>query len=292
MPRSPQDKPVSKPDLVTRVIQVTPQEAEKWLKLNHNNRSLRELDVARYKKAMDEGRWAPDTGEAIKFDRKGHLVDGQHRLTALARCDKPQWFTVVYGVSEFATLYHDTGRKRTNGDQLHRLGYKNSVALAAAAKLVVSFVEGKPLAKGFHMEAPLVIRTVEKLPGLSESLDVWGGKQGLGSNIGRGAVPAAFHYLFSKVDPQKADSFFLGLSSGVGLTPGCPVLGLRERLTQIRTSHKTVLTDRVKYFLTIRAWNYYCEGKAIKRLQSPRSDSQGLPPIKGNPLMEVKALLA
>lgn len=72
------------------LVEVTPQMAQEWLATNaKNNRDLSKVTVKRYANDMVKGQWMV-TGEAIKFDRTGRLIDGQHRLQALIESKVPR----------------------------------------------------------------------------------------------------------------------------------------------------------------------------------------------------------
>ena len=73
------------------VISVTPTLAAAWLALNNNNRRAADRVVARYRADMLEGRWE-FAGDPIRFDAQGNLIDGQHRLLALAGCPEGTQF--------------------------------------------------------------------------------------------------------------------------------------------------------------------------------------------------------
>lgn len=98
------------------VVIVTPALAREWLELrNTNNRSKKQHWVSALAEAMREGRWIYD-GTPIKFDRRGVLSDGQHRLSAVALSGVSCTFDVVFGLDPEARIVHDTGITRSPSD--------------------------------------------------------------------------------------------------------------------------------------------------------------------------------
>ncbi|SDT84116.1 hypothetical protein SAMN04488548_10623 [Gordonia westfalica] len=67
-------------------IFVDPAMARRVLAKNTHNRPIKESQVVRLMAEMTSGRWKYN-GEAIKWSIDDVLLDGQHRLTALARMD-------------------------------------------------------------------------------------------------------------------------------------------------------------------------------------------------------------
>lgn len=61
-----------------KIVEVSPELASEWLKGNDFNRKLSPTITSRYADEMKNNRWA-FTGDSIKFDSDGTLLDGQHR---------------------------------------------------------------------------------------------------------------------------------------------------------------------------------------------------------------------
>lgn len=80
-----------------------------------NYRKLSPEVVTKYASAMESGNF-PFTGDTIKFDWNGNLMDGQHRLSAIAKVGIPQKMIVVRGLDPKIAVYLDGGRKRSIQD--------------------------------------------------------------------------------------------------------------------------------------------------------------------------------
>lgn len=65
-------------------VKVTPAMARKWLENNGSNRRLRETFVVYIMDEIKQGKWML-THQGIALSTNGKILDGQHRLTAIAR---------------------------------------------------------------------------------------------------------------------------------------------------------------------------------------------------------------
>ncbi|WP_257264502.1 ParB/RepB/Spo0J family partition protein [Endozoicomonas sp. ONNA2] len=109
---------VTHSDQSTRLL-MTPEMAENILEeRNGRNRKISKELVRRISRDIKNDRWIFN-GQPIIFDDEGHLIDGQHRLTAIARSGKAVETLVVSGIEDkkaFHTIDH--GKPRTFGCNL------------------------------------------------------------------------------------------------------------------------------------------------------------------------------
>ncbi len=63
---------------------VTPEMARQWLSDNAHNRKINPNRVAELCQKIQEGFWR-EKGPAIEVTETGHLLNGQHRLTAIVQ---------------------------------------------------------------------------------------------------------------------------------------------------------------------------------------------------------------
>jgi hypothetical protein len=94
---------------------ITPAVAAEYLDQNTDNRHLRSRAVDMYTRNMLAGEWKV-TGETIKFDRNGRLIDGQHRLAAIIRAEKQQPCLVVRGLEPEVQGVIDTNLHRIDAE--------------------------------------------------------------------------------------------------------------------------------------------------------------------------------
>jgi hypothetical protein len=83
-----------------RKEKITPKKAAEYLKRKLPNRRTRPSLVVKYATDMKAGRWML-THEGIAFDKRGRLIDGQHRLEAI----------IVAGVSIEMYVFSDLNRQ-------------------------------------------------------------------------------------------------------------------------------------------------------------------------------------
>jgi hypothetical protein len=115
------DKPVHRMDASCRFENITPPIASEYLKKNNCNRSLRKSTIVRYARDMASDNW-DTTHQGIAFDRKGNLMDGQHRLHAIILSGVTVRMHVTRGVDPRANNGVDQGINRSTIDILHYQG--------------------------------------------------------------------------------------------------------------------------------------------------------------------------
>ena len=92
------------------VEKVTPVIARQWLELSiDNNRNILQSNLKKIAHDMATGKWREGTGEAIKFNKDGKMMDGQHRLRALINTNKTFDFLVVREIANDNINAIDTG---------------------------------------------------------------------------------------------------------------------------------------------------------------------------------------
>lgn len=124
--------------LDAQYMTVSPEKAKEWLQRNEQNRNIRPDRVDRYAKLMRSGDQWMASPDAIAFDYNGRLVNGQHRLKALAQAGVEQTMLVAWNLHPDASMIADVGIKRTAADALVIGGYTkgSSQEMAAILRLV------------------------------------------------------------------------------------------------------------------------------------------------------------
>ena len=97
-------------------VVVTPQLARQLLSNMAGNRRLSQESVNAYANDIIQDNWDEKTGAAISIDEDGKLVDGQHRLHAVIKANKPIKTWVC--ISTKPNSIYDFNRRRSNRDQL------------------------------------------------------------------------------------------------------------------------------------------------------------------------------
>lgn len=250
------------------VVDVTPETAERWLELNIKNRRLRPAKVEQYTRDMrKEGGWR-FTGEAIKFNDQGHLVDGQNRLTALVEADTTLPFLVVTGLEETAQEVMDSGVSRTAGDALTFLGYSYPNEIAAAVRVHYMWTRMVYRTCMTNPSGDLmptnteIVQHLEEHPGLaSASVRVKPITRQL--HLSLGAVASAY-YEFTKIDPDAAEDFVSRIATMQLNGRGDPIAALVKRAGDMAMRREFV-RPATALFLVIRTWNAYRSGEHLEK---------------------------
>jgi hypothetical protein len=110
---------------------ITPEIAAKLLEKNiSNNRNIKASVVDKYYQDMSSGNWK--LSDALKFDTKGNLIDGQHRLHAIIKFNRPVDFLVLKNYDTESAQYLDIGAKRTVKDIADLQGKKDFTVLTGS----------------------------------------------------------------------------------------------------------------------------------------------------------------
>ena len=280
--------------MYTKHTVVTPEEARLWLDTKRSkNRPISENAVAKYTQEMLAGRFV-DNAKGLVFGVSGNLLDGQHRLSACVRANKPFPTTITWGVPDeyFDTI--DDCNSRSLADVMHIKGETSSILLAAGVRFLWEYatgqIEHKDLRKGRIATKPLLEATLDKHRKITTSVKFY---SMLKARPGGLMIPAGMsiglHYLFSLVDEKKADDFFSRLQSGLELKDDDPVYILRARLIAGQKEASTKLTRSAMYYYTVTSWNAYVSGTYMKRLVFNADTPQ--PEIENVPKKMMKDLL-
>lgn len=118
-------------------VRVTPELAGKWLRERNGNIGQRKLSpfvVENYSRIINAGLWDNDVHQGIAFGTDGQILDGQHRLAAIARCGKAVDVLVFTGLNSRSMAVIDTGKTRTSADGLKSLGMEMSTKEASICR--------------------------------------------------------------------------------------------------------------------------------------------------------------
>lgn len=247
----------SKTEPTVELVTITPELADEWLSKNTHNRTLRDAHVQTLIGVIERGEWMVN-GDAIRFDNKGTLLDGQHRLWAIFLSGQTVQSFVAHGVEPAAQATIDRGAQRRLSDVLKLNGYKSATTLASVInfkwKLDTNNVRGNALPT-----ITQAITLLEKNPDLVESAHWAAGPfhKRLAGSVG---VMGALHHECYQRDPDAAEVFFDHLVTGLDLTKGSPIYALRRSIETTR--HPAIMLAA----LTIKAWNAYLRGQDVSLL--------------------------
>lgn len=247
--------------------EVTPEIAAEWLNDNVHNRRYSRSRSSTAANDMANGDWQ-QTGETIKFDVYGHLLDGQHRLEGIVDSGVTVEVLVVRGLQPESQEVMDSGARRSSGDALGLEGYKHGDALASVARRVIQWNQGvrerQFRLSRYSASTSQVLSFVKDNPHVVDVVE-W-------ANAAKGvpmaqSVRGLLWWLFDQNDSAAAKEFFARLNDGVGLEEHNPILTLREKLTTERSKPGKRLNETAYLSMTIRAWNAWRDGRPLMRIQ-------------------------
>jgi len=264
---------------------VTPQKAQKWLSASGKNRKISNPKIKEYANSMRAGKWVLN-GEGILFDMNGKLIDGQHRLSAIALSGITIPMLIIRGIDDpraFETI--DTGKKRSVSDVVGMEGIKNASLVSAIAKRLVAWnkFDDKStftlnsdnftriadyeildyIKDNNHKIQPLLVDMLGSLP------------------FKRCGAPSALIVsliICNEVDEVTTMLFVDGLKTGANLSENSPIRALRERLID-PPERRGVFWETEIMAITIKAWSKFLHGKQLKTLRwsNDRADGEKFP---------------
>lgn len=259
------------------VIDVTPEQAKKWLANNTQNRALNRKRVAALATEMREGRWKL-THQGIAFGPTGVLLDGQHRLAAIVASGVAVKMLVTTGLDDVFSCI-DTGVIRTAAQMQSRDGRKSATHVVKGVRDCLSWDHS-----GFEMSSdrwdnPAVLRACDIV---GDRIERHVKRATRLHALGSVGFFAAFSLVTAIGIPDKSQPFFAALEDGAGLAADDPRLVLRNRLLDPVLSRTHGCREWVRKVLMIRAWNAFAEDRRLTKLIAPREyRNEGWPGVIG-----------
>ena len=263
-------------------VLVTPEVAGTVL---HNKpgwqRKISELSVERYATDMANGQFRFN-GATVCFDDADHLIDGQHRLHAIAQTGESMIMLFVFGLRSQAIGAIDTGRKRRFADWLAMNGHKEQNAIVSGMVVRLWHWERGNYTK---KNQPRINRAqfTNAVPSTAQLADTWQAIRDLGIDWTQGAQRGwqayaatktspgiwGFAYImFSQIDLDQREKFFTELIHGVKDNGSIdhPINLLRTTL--LRRSDEN-LDDVIQLHFIFTVWNALQEGRTLGGLRKP-----------------------
>ena len=124
------------PEKVLRGVTITPTIAQEAVALdNVHNRLVRASTIRRYAAAMTDGNWNARLPQILLLNGDGAVVDGGHRLAAIASLDGQASQGIAFDVYLIETaIGQDEGLRRTLGDFLYMDGVPSAQLAAQVAR--------------------------------------------------------------------------------------------------------------------------------------------------------------
>ena len=230
------------------VVPVTPDLARQWLSQNRFNRAQRPDLVADYVRQIREGRWQR-THQGIAFSEKGTLLDGQHRLFAIA--ESGMTVPVLVFVNEPLENHQavDGGKRRTALDVV-RLEIRSNSIKAKHVSTVKAMYAGCYCKSQNHLSSQEIVELLRRhFRAVDWTVEMLGKHTDIGTPTVMGVIARAHH----SVPTERLLEFCCLLLSGEGDHPSTPLVrDLREFIGKQRDRQedtRRAVYRRVQYVL-------------------------------------------
>lgn len=238
-------------DVSGQLMQISPEMASELLKRRLPNRPVSKARIRVMITDMREGRWVFN-GEPIILSEDLALIDGQHRLMAVAEAGVtvPMMVIVGIGTSADVLMSIDQGQRKTAGDLLHMVGLTQARELASAARWLFRFERQCMRDKAMTLRSADVPAFVEAHPALQGALP-WGR---LVRDLLPQSIASMLYFVMAQKDAALSKRFFDALAHGDALKRDHPAHGTREKLLRDKSpkNHAGVLARGA---LCVLAWN-------------------------------------
>lgn len=274
-------------EIISKVVTITPELAEEWLKRNTHNRPVHKVHLARLIKTMLDGKWKLN-GQNIIFDKDDVLIDGQHRLMASVASGVTIRSSVCWGVDRDAFATIDTGDGRTHADTLAVERVPNYARVSGVITSLEEIRTNNPHKKYTNCA---ILDLYNSNP---NTYYIYGAiANNLRQKVKSFPIKPVFvcavwmHLVEDLGYPQEiADKFFYQLVSYN--TASIPVVdALRVKFLGMIGDKVSAPLQSYKVNLLYKAWNYYVTGKGdTKRFgyDPDKEDNIELLPYTSNPL--------
>lgn len=271
-------------EVYARRERVTPTRAMALLESRENvsleNRKVDEQWVKRYAEDMRQGRWMV-TGDSIKVNPDGNLIDGQHRLWAVVETGIAIDTFVVYNVPDETLDRIDRGRSRTTAQHLQMHGYRDVHVLASAITYCMAWEElgrfniGGSRHRQLTAQPEKYVAFLAEHPELPELIHRVGSRK-FTTFAGSRSLYVALWHLFREVDEEDAERFMGALVTGAGLESGNPILALRNRLQALRLQGHGAGEPGFVGGLVVKAWGAWRKGRKLQNIRLSAQEAESL----------------
>lgn len=215
---------------------ITPERAAALLTSNTENRHVRPGIVRAYARDMAVGRWVV-TGAPIVLNGR-RVLDGQHRLLACIEAGVPFETAVMYDADESIHFAIDKGMKRTIGDELRWAGETDALNLGAALSLLWAYDHGVLLDARARPSSRELLELLGASPQLRDSIN-YARRLFTSIRVPR-STGSVIHFLIDREHgTDVANEFADLLADGGGLTPGDPLLTLRQYAINVASTRNS-----------------------------------------------------
>ncbi len=255
-------------EIEMELVEIDGQTAKDWLAVTAPNRPLSEGTVAERMRSFLDGKWKFN-GAPIRFNTKGQLIDGRHRLTGYLAAlqvnpNLPPFLSlVVYGIDDDAMSTIDTGRVRTVRDHLNIQGNISTHVLGAILRKLAYFAYEQTDKVKLTIDETMGI--LERHPKVINSV-----RRCQPIEIVPRSTLGAIHYIgaYYQEELEAANDFLNVFRTGKPGYEGCPAHRVREHFIKLRTDKKMMI-DQERAKILVWAWNCFKEQKPVYQIRVP-----------------------
>ena len=259
-------------NLSVDLVHITPQVAKNYLSYNTQNRKESSRNVMFLVEQMKKGLFL-ENGESIVFDSNNNLLDGQHRLMAIAKSGLSFHIPVVRGAMTNAMATYDTGKNRSSIDVLGLNGFKNCSILSSFSKLIYKYEIKQSKAKFINAYNRTETLTNQQILDFCNENNDW--VQEIVRNVANiynksttkflGVANLSFiAYLIGGKNPSSKVYDFIKNIYGITRQDGTATSYLYSKLYNSKIN-KEPLSFYWILGMSIKAWNFYLDGNpAVK----------------------------
>jgi len=251
------EKFLKNPPETSRIIKIDPESAQTLLEeRNQGNRPPKPNKVQQFASDIERKNWGV-TGDTLKFAPDGRLLDGQNRLAACVRANKPFTTHVVFNIDPSLFGRMDIGKPRNPADVLHIAGYKYSSTLAAALRWAY-LLDTNPYNRDTLRPEFVLELARKRYPDIEPRI-----KDGRSINK-QYAHPAgqmtALVYKFAKSDSEKSDDFVRAWLSGQRNGKYQIIDTMQALLHSQKANNNGRIHELTRAAVIIKAWNLFKDG--------------------------------
>lgn len=258
---------IKNPPQNSRVVEFSPELALYILdNLNVGNRTQKARSISRYAADMTNGNWSL-TGVPIVFGSHGYLLDGQNRLAACVRANKPFRTHAVFGVAPESFVHFDIGKTRTSVDVFTTMGVPYPKDTGHAIRMIQAWSTGRTDTRSIETSND---QLREAYHNIDQQLLEFAIKEARKTNrVTSYPVSSlvALIYIASKNGhSEKVKQFVRDLAAGFGDGPRAPCRLLLEKVAFLKMDRSQTITQHMYTIMLARTWVNYKMGKAsVKR---------------------------
>lgn len=256
-------RPPKPAEIKSEFVWITPEKAQECLASNSvDQRAISQASVIRHISDMKNGLWESESHQGLAFSSEGHLVDGQHRLTAIVRAGVSLWMRVDRYTGPAPMTAFDTGRKRTPGDALvvsglaDRTSGKAVAACATALKMGVDVSSTRPssaiVSQVYEAHKDAIDHVTRALP------------------VAISSIQAALAYLYPAA-PEEVDAIIRKIRTNAGMLEDT---GEQQLSLLLRTKGSRSQSEyAAAFYKTLSACEASFKKREIRTLRAPNEDT-------------------